>query len=101
MCPISNLDGYLADLLFVDDTYLIHINIKVEETVTVSRQAMKYSISNWGKILITSLGAFKPPKCCYHLISFCWNTDESKLYENNEDVEDFDISIPIPDRSQV
>ena len=61
--PISNLTGHLAALLFVDDTYLIHINIKAEETVTVSQQAMQDSISNWGQLLIYSGGAFKPTQC--------------------------------------
>ena len=82
VCPISNLTGHLAALIFVDDTYLIHINIKAEETVTVSHQAIQYSISNWGQLIIPSGGAFKPPKCFYHLISFSWNTDGSWTYEN-------------------
>ena len=29
------------------------------------------------------------------------DTDESWAYEKNEDVEDFDISVPMADRSQV
>ena len=40
VCTISNLNGHLADLLFVDDTDMIHINLKAEETVTVAHQAM-------------------------------------------------------------
>ena len=35
------------------------------------------------------------------IISFCWNTDESWAYEKKEDVEDFDISVPMSDISQV
>ena len=70
VCPISNLTGYLAALLFVDDTDLIHINIKAEENVTVAHQSMQDSISNYGQLLIASGGAFKPPKCFYQLISF-------------------------------
>ena len=101
LCPVSNLTGHLAALFFVDDTDLIHINLKAEEIRTVAYQAIKNSISNWGHLLITSVGAVKPPKCFYHLISFCWNTDGSLEYENNEDVEDYDISIPMPDVSQV
>ena len=75
--PIYNLTGHLAVLLFVDDTDLIHINIKAEETVTLAHQAMQDSISNWGQILTASEGAFKPPTCFYHLISFYWKTDGS------------------------
>ena len=77
MCHIYNLNGHLADIFFVDDTDLIHINIKAEETVTVAHQATQDSISKWDKLLIASGGAFKPTKCFYHLISFCWNTDGS------------------------
>ena len=69
--------------------------------MTVAHQAMQDSISNCGQLIIASGRAFKPPKCFYHLIYFCWNTDTSWAYENNEDVEDFDISVPMPDISQV
>ena len=69
--------------------------------MTVAHQAIQDSISNWGQLLIASGGEFKPPKCFYHLISFCWNTDRSWTYEKNEDVEDFNISVPMPDGSQV
>ena len=71
LCPISNLIGHLAALLFVDDTYLIHINLKAEETVTVAHQYMRDIISNWGQIIIASGGAFKPLKCFYPLIFSC------------------------------
>ena len=68
---ISNLTEHLSSLLFVDDTYLIHINLKDEETPTVTHKAMKDSISIWGQLLIASEGEFKPPKSFYHLIYFC------------------------------
>ena len=99
MCPIYDLTGHLAALLFVDYTNLIHINLKAEETVTVAHQSMQDSISNWGQILTVSGYAFKQPKCFYHLISFYRNTDGSWIYENNEDVEDFNISVSMPDGS--
>ena len=63
VCPFYTLTGHLAALLFVDNTDLIHINIKAEETVTVAHQAMQDSISNWGQLLIASGGAFRPPNC--------------------------------------
>ena len=62
---------------------------------------MQDSISNWVQILIDSGVAFKPPKCFYHLISFCCNTDGSWTYEKNEDVEYFNISILMTNGSQV
>ena len=101
VCPIFNLTGHLEALLFLDDTDLIQINLKAEEIVTAAHQAMQYSIYNWGQLLIASGGAFKPPKCFYHLIYFCWNTDRIFTYENNEDVEDFNIRVPMTYGSQV
>ena len=70
VCSLSNLTGHIAALLSVDGTDLIHINIKAEENLTVSYQAMQDSISNWVQLIIASGGALKPPKCFYHLISF-------------------------------
>ena len=101
VCHISNLTGYLEAILFVDDTDMIHINLKAEETATVAHQYMKDSISNWGQLIIASGGAFKPPKCFYQLISFFCNTDNSWTHEKNEDVKDFNISVPMQDGSQV
>ena len=69
--------------------------------MTVAHQAMQYSISNWGQIIIASVGELKAPKCFYRLISFCCNTDGSWTFENNVDVEDFNIRFLIPDGSQV
>ena len=34
-------------------------------------------------------------------MSFCWNTDGSWIFEKNEDVKDFNISVPMTDGSQV
>ena len=101
MCFVSNLTGHLASLFFVDDIDLIHINLKVEETITVAHQATQDSISKWGQFLIASGGSFKPPKCFYHLISFCYNTDGSWAYKNDENLEDFHISVPVPYVSQL
>ena len=69
--------------------------------MTVSHQVMQDSISNWGHIIITSVEAFKPPKFFYHLISLCWKTGGSWTYEKNEDVDDFNIRVHMPDISQV
>ena len=101
VCPISNLTGHLAAKLFLYDTDLIHINIKAEENVTLAHQTMQDSISNWGQLLIASGGALKPPNCFNHLISFCFNTGRSWKYEKIEDVEDLNISVPMPYGSQV
>ena len=95
------MTGYLAALLFVYDTDLIHINLKAEETAIVAYQSMQDSISNWGQLLIASVGAFKPFNYFYHLIYFFWNTYGSSTYENNEDVKDFNISVPVIDGSQL
>ena len=41
-------------------------------------------------------GAFKPEKCFSHLISFSWRLNGKWKYDNNEEKEDFGLSVPIP-----
>ena len=52
VCLIFNLTRNLAALLFVDDTDMIYINLKAEETVTVTHKDTQDSISNWGQLII-------------------------------------------------
>lgn len=102
VCPISNLAGHLAAILFVDDTDILHIDLrKEEESVYEAHAALQDSIHNWGQLLIATGGAFKPVKCFYHLISFKWRRDGSWAYAANEDNEELDIAVPMPDGSMV
>ena len=101
VCPISKITGHLAAILFVDDTDLLHINLRAEESVHSAHQALQDSIYNWGQLLIASGGAFKPIKCFYHIISYDWKPDGRWVYAANKDNEDFDIRVPLPDGTSV
>ena len=99
VCPISKLSGHLAAILFVDDADVIHVEMEHPETVEETHFALQESIINWGKLLIASGVALKPIKCFYHLISFDWKADGSWQYAANEQNEDFDVVVPLPDGS--
>ena len=53
VCPISNLEGQLAAILFVDDTDLIHIRMDRNESVEEAHAALQSSIISWGNLLIS------------------------------------------------
>ena len=62
-----------------------------------SHAAMQESIVNWGRLLISTGGSLKPIKLFYHVISFVLSSDGSWKYESNEEDEELDIAVPIPD----
>ena len=97
VCPISNLSGHLAAILFVDDTDILHVNLNKDETVHEAHEALQASVHNWGKLLIGTGGAFKPIKCFFHLISFVWKASGKWAYAENEANEELDIFVPMPD----
>ena len=97
VCPISNLSGHLAAILFVDDTDILHINLNKDETVHEAHEALQASVHNWGKLLIGTGGAFKPIKCFFHLISFVWKASGKWAYADNEANEELDLFVSMPD----
>ena len=101
ICPISRREGYLAAILFVYDTDLIHIDMNQYQSVYKSNAAMQESIMNWVRLLIGTGVSLKPTKCFYHMISFVWSSDGRWKYEPNEEDEELDIAVPIPDGSLV
>ena len=46
MCPISNLTGHLAAILFVDDTNILHMDLRSNQTAHEAHSALQESISN-------------------------------------------------------
>jgi hypothetical protein len=96
VCPISNLSGHLAAILFVDDTDILHLDIRKDETVHKAHEALWESVHNWGQLLMGTGGAFKPIECFLHLISFTWNSSGKWAYADNEANKDLDISVPMP-----
>ena len=99
MCPISKIKSTLAAILFVDDCDMLHINMVEEETTLETFANMQASVRNWGDLLIATGGAYKPPKCFYHLISFLWDRKGKWSYASNHDDEDFQMVVPMPDGS--
>ena len=73
--PVSRREEHLADILFVDDTDLIHININRDQSVYEAHAAMQEIIVNWGRLLISTEGSLKPIKSFYHMITFVWSSD--------------------------
>ena len=55
-CPISNKEGHLASILFVDDCDLLHLDMRAEQTVQEAHASMQESITNWGKLLMMATG---------------------------------------------
>ncbi len=96
-CLISDKTIHLAEMLFVDDTDLEHFDLNKRETVRESHAALQESIINWGRFLIATWGALKPPKCFYHLILFTWKADSSWRYEENENIQELSILVPLAD----
>ena len=56
---------------------------------------------NWGRLLIATGGSLKPIKCFYHMILFVWSLYGRWNYEPNEEEEELDIAVPMPDGSSV
>ena len=97
VCPISNLKGHLAAILYVDDADVVHLRMEEREDAVDSHSALQESVINWGRLLIATGGALKPAKCFYHLISFDFKPDGRWSYAKNELNEDFDVVVPMPD----
>ncbi len=97
IAPISRQQGHLIDRLFVDDTNLFHLEMWMNENVFQAHSKLQDSIINWGKLLITTGGAQKPPKCSYYLILFWWKPDGTWVYEDNTMNKDLSIGVPLAD----
>ena len=101
ICPISRREGHLASILFVDDKYFIHINMNQDQSVYKAYAAIQESIVDWGRLLIATGESLKPIKLFYHMILFVWISDGRWKYEPNEEDEELDIVVPMPDGSSV
>jgi hypothetical protein len=96
LCPMSLIRNNLAAVLFVDDTDVIHLDMtRVEDEYEVLN-GLQRSVTSWGNLLIATGGSLKPSKCFYHIISFSWKADGTWVYDKNEDKEDLQLYIPLP-----
>ncbi len=96
---MSEITGHLVGGLFVDDTDLIHLDMRTIETTMKAHDYLQESVINWGKLLIVTEGALKPAKCSYYLILFNWKADRTWIYSMNGIRPELQISIPMADES--
>jgi hypothetical protein len=87
----------LVALLFVDDTDILHTDICEDQSVEEAHYSLHESIHNWGKLLMATGGAFKSPKCFDYMISYVWEKDKRRAFEDNEKNEELNITVPLSD----
>jgi hypothetical protein len=75
IAPISSHQGHLIGGLFVDDTNLFHLKMRMNKNVFQAHLKFQDGIIDWVKLLITTGGTLKSPKCSYYLILFQWKPD--------------------------
>ncbi len=98
--PISKLKCQLIGGLFVDDTDIIHVDMRTWEDLPSAHYSLQVSVDNWGQLLIATGGALKPIKCSYYLISFRWKKDGTWTYQDNTDDDELRIFVPMADGSK-
>ena len=89
----------MAAICFVDNTYILHLDLCKDETVNEAHGALQASVHNWGQLLIGTGGAFKSTKYFYRLVLFKWNYNGKRAYTDNKTNKELDKSVPVPDRT--
>ncbi len=71
ICPISHLKIDIANIFFVDNTDLMHMDMSnhSSDDNTVNEE-MTGAIHNWGHLLLATGSTLKPKKCSYTLIGY-------------------------------
>ena len=59
-------------MIYVDNKDIIYININEDKSYETEHQTLKYSITTWGNLLISTGGPLQPIKLFYTLIPFEW-----------------------------
>ena len=99
IAKMSETTGHLVGGLFVDDTDLIHLNMRTIVTTLEAHAKLQESVINWGKLLIARGGALEPAKCSYYLISFKWKSDGTWNYSTNELRLNLQVRVPLANGS--
>ncbi len=97
IAPIKGTTSHIVGGLFVDDTDLVHVNMRTVETILDAHSRLQESVINWGSLLVATGRALKPSKCSYYLISFRWKADGTWAYENKTIKPDLAIGVPLAD----
>jgi hypothetical protein len=87
--------GQLVVEIFVNNTDLIHLDMRSIKSMEEAHSRFQDSVTSWGELLIATGGALKPIKCSYYMISFKWNSYGQWSYEANETKESFAILVPL------
>ena len=80
VCPISNLSGHLAVIIYVDNTDHVHFDMHEDQEVEEAHAALSDSIHNWENLLVATGGSFQLIKCFYHMILFVFT--KCQAYSN-------------------
>ncbi len=71
--------------------------MRANENVFQAHLKLQDGIINWGKLLIATGGALKPPKCSNYLILFRWKPDGTWVYKDNTVNKDLSVGVPLAD----
>ena len=99
LAPISLVKSDLAAIIFVDDTDILHLIMGRIESIDDTFEGLQDSVHNWGKLLIATGGALKPPKLFYTLLDFEWNARGKRKYKLHHEDPRAELYVPIPDET--
>jgi hypothetical protein len=54
LCPVTKLLHNVAEILYVDDVDIIHLNLEGEETLHEAHAALQASLTSWSQLLIAT-----------------------------------------------
>ena len=94
-CPVTKLEKHLAAILYIDDTDILHIDLRRNERVKEVHQRIQESVNSWDNLLIATGGALQPAKCFYSIILFEWDNN-ARRYASNENKAEFGVSVLLP-----
>jgi hypothetical protein len=92
---VTKLGKHLSEILYVDDTDILHIDLTQNERVNKVHKRIQESVNSWGNLLIATVGALQPAKCFYSIILLEWDNSACRYALNKSNAE-FGVSVPLP-----
>lgn len=96
----SGKDVYLAALLYVDDTDLLHSPPIANLSTKALVQWVQNAITCWANLLQATGGSLKPQKCYWYLLSYKFVNGTASLRPLSE-LRTHSVNIPQPNNSTV
>jgi hypothetical protein len=96
----SGEDVYLAALLYVDDTDLLHSPPTANLPTVALVQWVQNAITCWANLLQATGGSLKPQKCYWYLLSYKFVNGTATLRSQSE-LNFHTVNIPQPNNSTV